>query len=82
MRSGIVDDIVSDSPRAGADLLRDLVHSEGRVFERVDDSDGVVADVFRDAVQDWGRAWYAVTNDARLNSPRSSLQNTRTTIMA
>ncbi len=61
VRSAIVANVVPDSPRVGADLLRDLVCADDRVFERVDDSDGLVADVFREAVLDWGRAWCAIS---------------------
>src|SRR5919107_938149 len=57
IRAAISDDLVLRAPRAGADLLADLVHTSDEVFERSDDSDGAIGDVYREAIEDWGRAW-------------------------
>src|SRR4051794_22034518 len=40
IRATIVDDLASRAPRMGGDLLADLVHTSGEVFERADDSGG------------------------------------------
>ena len=57
IRATIVDDLASRAPRMGADLLADLVHTSGEVFERADDSGGAIGDVYREAIEDWGRVW-------------------------
>ena len=57
IRAAIIDDLVPRAPRAGADLLADLIHTSDEVFERADDSDGAIGDVYREAIEDWGRAW-------------------------
>ena len=57
IRVAIVDDLVPRAPRAGADLLADLIHTSDEVYERADDSDGAIGDMYREAIDDWGRAW-------------------------
>ena len=57
IRATVVDDLAPRAPRLGADLLADLVHTSGEVFERADDSGGAIGDVYREMVEDWGRVW-------------------------
>src|SRR3954451_13831552 len=57
IRATIVDDLAPRAPRMSVDLLADLVHTSGEVFERADDSGGAIGDVYREMIEDWGRVW-------------------------
>jgi Family of unknown function (DUF6880) len=52
IRATIVDDLAPRAPRMSVDLLADLVHTSGEVFERADDSGGAIGDVYREMIED------------------------------
>lgn len=60
LREDIVRQLLPKSPKAAAQLLGEVMASEGRILEAVDDSDGEVGGALSRVIVDWGRAWAEV----------------------